>query len=115
MMPSAVNVPSLNTADTLKLIAEQGGIQAELGHAFTGTTTLHVNMNQLEKPAIAYVSEFSHTYNQKSYVYGGGFYTRSNVKSTLTGKRLSEMKQMEVISNEPGTIDTHYTVLSPED
>ncbi|WP_026699535.1 alanine racemase [Salibacterium aidingense] len=100
-----VNAPSLNTAETFELIAEQGGTQAEPGHAFTGTTPLHVKRDQPEKPAIAYVSEISHTYNHQSYVYGGGFYARSNVKAALTGKRFSEMKKVEVIPNEPGSID----------
>ncbi|MGY4688738.1 alanine racemase [Salibacterium sp. K-3] len=100
-----VNAPSLNTAETLKIIADNGGTQAEPGHALTGTTPLHAAKHQPETPAIAYVSEISHTYDQKSYVYGGGFYARSNVKTALTGKNFSEMTKMEVTPNEPGTID----------
>ncbi|RSL31513.1 YhfX family PLP-dependent enzyme [Salibacterium salarium] len=100
-----VNAPSLNTAETLEIIADEGGTQAEPGHALTGTTPLHAAKHQPERPAIAYVSEISHTYDQKSYVYGGGFYARSNVQTALTGENFSEMKQMDVIPNEPGTID----------
>lgn len=105
-----MNVPSVSTTSTLSLIKKLGGTQAEPGHALTGTTPLHAQGGQPEKPAMVYVSEVSHVFNGHAYVYGGGFYPRSHIEHALVGKTFAEMTRTEVIPNEPGTIDYYGTL-----
>ncbi len=78
-----LNVPSASCSETFPFIKEIGGTQAEPGHALTGTTPLHAYKVQPEKPALVYVSEISHNFKGKSYFYGGGYYRRGHLHSTL--------------------------------
>lgn len=78
-----VNIPSANSVQTLKLVAQLGGTHGEPGHALTGTTPLHAVHDLPEKPAMVYVSEVSHFVQDEAYVYGGGFYRRSCVQKAL--------------------------------
>lgn len=56
----------------LEGLARDGATQVEPGHGLTGTTPLHAVADLAEEPAIAYVSEVSHLWNGKAYVFGGG-------------------------------------------
>ena len=51
-----------------------GATQVEPGHGLTGTTPLHAVDDLVEDPAVAYVSEVSHLWNGRAYVFGGGLY-----------------------------------------
>jgi predicted amino acid racemase len=54
--------------------SEAGVTQVEPGHGLTGTTPWHAVEDLVEEPAIAYVSEVSHSYGGGSYAFGGGLY-----------------------------------------
>ncbi|WP_085505744.1 alanine racemase [Thalassobacillus devorans] len=109
-----VNAPSVSTTNTLQLIKENGGTQGEPGHAFTGTTPLHISTHHPERPAMIYVSEVSHKFNDLSYVFGGGFYARSHVQHALVGKRITEMAKVNVIPANPENIDYYGTLQSTD-
>jgi predicted amino acid racemase len=91
-----INTPSVSTTSTLKLLKSYGSTHAEPGHALTGTTPLHMNPSEPETPGILYVSEVSHRTNKSTYVYGGGFYPRSNVDFTFVGRKWNQLKRVEV-------------------
>lgn len=108
-----VNMPSANSVETIKQIAELGGTHGEPGHAITGTTPLHAVRDLPELPAMVYVSEISHCMGEKAYTYGGGFYRRSCVEKALVVKAEDSSQKMMVDADEPiaemidyyGTID----------
>jgi predicted amino acid racemase len=58
----------------LHTLAEAGATQIEPGHGLTGTTPWHAVEDLAEEPAIAYVTEVSHLWNDRAYVFGGGLY-----------------------------------------
>lgn len=78
-----LNMPSATSVYTLPFIKRIGGTQGEPGHALTGTTPMHAEKELAEKPAMVYVSEVSHNFNGKGYLYGGGFYRRGHLKNVL--------------------------------
>lgn len=77
---SELNMPSATCERSIPFIKKIGGTQGEPGHALTGTTPMHAREDLAEKPAIVYVSEVSHTFKNKSYCYGGGYYRRGNLE-----------------------------------
>lgn len=105
-----INTPSVSSTSTLALIKEHGGTHAEPGHALTGSTPLHADTDQPEKPAMVYVTEVSHLLDDKAYVYGGGFYHRSNVRQAMVGRRWGHLHQVGVEVNDPGSIDYYGTL-----
>jgi predicted amino acid racemase len=58
----------------LERLAEAGATQVEPGHGLTGTTPWHAVEDLAEEPAIVYVSEVSHLWNDEAYTFGGGLY-----------------------------------------
>ncbi|UFU00244.1 YhfX family PLP-dependent enzyme [Radiobacillus kanasensis] len=109
-----MNMPSATSVETLKLLKENGATQAEPGHALTGTTPLHATGELPEKPAMVYVSEVSHLYNNQAYVFGGGFYPRSHMKSALVGSDSLNLIKVSVFPNDPSNID-YYGMLKTDD
>ena len=70
-----INAPGTNSSVLFEELASRGATQVEPGHAFTGTTPLHVVREDLpELPAAAYVTEISHEFAGKAYCFGGGLY-----------------------------------------
>ncbi|MDR6685731.1 putative amino acid racemase [Arthrobacter sp. 1088] len=69
-----INAPGTTSVSVLEGLARDGATQVEPGHGLTGTTPLHAVTDLVEEPAIAYVTEVSHLWNNKAYVFGGGFY-----------------------------------------
>jgi predicted amino acid racemase len=70
-----INAPGTNSSELFEELASRGATQVEPGHAFTGTTPLHVVREDLpELPAAAYVTEISHEFAGKAYCFGGGLY-----------------------------------------
>ncbi|REJ22999.1 MAG: amino-acid racemase [Bacillaceae bacterium] len=100
-----MNMPSATSTATMKLLKENGATQGEPGHALIGTTPLHASQNLEEKPAMVYVSEVSHLYNNHAYVFGGGFYSRSHMKEALVGTNRQNLKRVPTIDNAPTNID----------
>lgn len=78
-----LNIPSATSVYTLPFIKKIGGTQGEPGHALTGTTPMHTIKELAEKPALVYVSEVSHNFKSKAYLYGGGFYRRGHLDNVL--------------------------------
>jgi len=106
-----MNMPSLTCYDTIELICKCGGNQGEPGHGLTGTTPYHAhNADAGEIPAVVYVSEISHNFDNKSYCYGGGNYKRSRLKDALTGTSLDKSKKMDVEQLASDSIDYHITL-----
>jgi predicted amino acid racemase len=69
-----VNAPGTTSISVLESLADAGATQVEPGHGLTGTTPAHAVTDLVEEPAIAYVSEVSHLWNDRAYVFGGGLY-----------------------------------------
>jgi predicted amino acid racemase len=69
-----LNAPGTTSAAMLQTLAEAGATQVEPGHGLTGTTPWHAVQDLVEVPAIAYVTEVSHLWNDRAYVFGGGLY-----------------------------------------
>lgn len=112
-----INTPSANTSTSLHWLKELGSNMGEPGHALTGTTPLHAYKEDLpEIPAMIYVSEISHLYDDRAYVFGGGYYRRSKMKKALVGSSFDEAKnnQLKTVELLPESID-YYGTLEIED
>lgn len=69
-----INAPGTTSSHMFEKMAAEGVTQVEPGHGLTGTTPMHAYCDLAEKPAVVYVSEVSHFYNNEGYCYGGGMY-----------------------------------------
>ncbi|HZX06657.1 alanine racemase [Kribbella sp.] len=69
-----LNAPGTTSAAMLERLADAGATQVEPGHGLTGTTPWHAVEDLAEEPAIVYVSEVSHLWNDEAYAFGGGLY-----------------------------------------
>jgi predicted amino acid racemase len=105
-----INLPSASCSASIPLISELHGTSGEPGHGLTGTTPLHKHSDQPEKPAYVYVSEISHSYEGRSFCYGGGHYRRSHMENVLVGRNRSEAQLMKVIAPSEESIDYHYEI-----
>ena len=107
-----INAPSATTSASMPLLAELGATHGEPGHGLTGTTPLHGNEESGEVPAMVYVSEISHCFNDKAYAYGGGYYRRSCMQKAMVGNEFEMMKSnvLEVEELIPEAID-YYGIL----
>lgn len=72
--PMELNAPGSTSSAILQTLANAGATQIEPGHGLTGTTPLHAVQDLVEDPAIVYVSEVSHVWDEQAYVFGGGLY-----------------------------------------
>ncbi|MBS1672921.1 MAG: alanine racemase [Actinobacteria bacterium] len=113
----AVNAPGTTSTATLAALAEAGATQVEPGHGLTGTTPLHAARDLVEDPAIAYVSEVSHLWNGRAYVYGGGLYAdpvlgipQTRALLVRAGEDPAEARQLRVEMPAPEAIDYYATV-----
>lgn len=105
-----INTPSATCTNSIKTISEAGGTHGEPGHGLLGTTPLHVVKDEVEIPAIVYVSEISHNLGENSYCYGGGHYRRSNMKAALVGNTLSSSRIMNVVMPDSDSIDYYMSL-----
>lgn len=103
-----INTPSATCTSTIKLIAQNGGTHGEPGHGLLGTTPIHAKKDEVEIPAIVYVSEISHNLGSESYCYGGGHYRRSHMEKALVGKNMNKMQVHEVQTPEIESIDYYF-------
>lgn len=70
-----VNAPGNNSCGTMKFLASHGATHVEPGSALTGSCTFHLYDDSLpEQPAMVYVSEIAHLWDNRAYVFGGGFF-----------------------------------------
>lgn len=100
-----INMPSCTCCNSIPLIKELGGNCGEPGHGLTGTTPLHKSTKQIEKIGYLYLSEVSHNFKERSYIYGGGHYRRSHMENALVGY---DLKKAKVIAPSDESIDYHY-------
>jgi predicted amino acid racemase len=105
-----INTPSVSSVSTLSLLKEYGSTHAEPGHSLTGTTPLHVKETEPEIPAMVYVSEVSHVHGNQAFVYGGGFYPRSQMKGALVGKNIDSLIFAEAYLENAESIDYYITL-----
>lgn len=69
-----VNAPGETSTAVLATLANAGATQVEPGHGFTATGAYHAFADLPERPAMVYLSEVSHRYQDTSFCYGGGLY-----------------------------------------
>lgn len=100
-----INTPSATCGSSIKIIAEQGGTHGEPGHGLLGTTPLHVVRDEVEIPAIIYVSEISHNLNSQCFCYGGGHYRRSHMENAFVGQNMDSMKTLKTEMPDSDSID----------
>ena len=104
---SQVNAPSATCISTIPLLKEIGATHGEPGHSLTGTTPLHSKGLEPEIPSMTYVTEVSHIDKERTYVFGGGFYSRSRMQKAYLPARKLVLKAEDV---SPESID-YYTAL----
>jgi predicted amino acid racemase len=70
-----VNAPGNTASNVMGFLRDAGATHVEPGSALTGSTTFHLYDDDLpEQPAMVYLTEVSHVWDEKVYVYGGGFF-----------------------------------------
>lgn len=104
-----LNIPSATSIETLPLIKEAGGTQGEPGHALSGTSPMHADADLEEKPAYVYISEVSHIAENRSYIYGGGYYARGKLEQALIVNG-TERQQVKVNSFPSENIDYYLEI-----
>lgn len=105
-----INTPSVTCTSNMMRISNSGGTHGEPGHGLLGTTPLHALKDQVEIPAIIYVSEISHNLGEKSYCYGGGYYRRSSMENAVVGKDIDTMKKVGVEAPNDSNIDYYFSI-----
>jgi predicted amino acid racemase len=112
-----VNAPGTTSISVLEGLARDGATQVEPGHGLTGTTPLHAVTDLAEEPAIAYVTEVSHLWNGKAYVFGGGFYVdpvlgKGNTRALVVaaGDDVGGAPALSVEMPAPEAIDYYATI-----
>lgn len=83
-----LNMPSATSIENMKDIHDFGANEAEPGHALSGTAPQCVKDESVEIPSYLYLSEISHNFNGKSYIYGGGYYPRSHLENALVDGKI---------------------------
>ncbi len=79
-----INMPGVNCATTMAMVADAGGTHAEPGSALAGQTPLHAfSDREPEVPAMVYVSEVASVDHERAFCFGGGFYARSRIRNGL--------------------------------
>ncbi len=109
-----INAPGNTCVSVMPLLARMGATHAEPGHAMTGTTYLHTKLNEVEKPALVYLSEVSHLDGNKAYVFGGGTHRRAKISQALAGSGPEKMVKLAVQPIDPTTIDYYIALSLPE-
>lgn len=105
-----VNAPSATCTSTIPLLRSAGATHGEPGHALTGSTPLHAVPGQPEVPSYLYITEVSHQFNGCSYVYGGGYYARGQLRHALVGHSVERAQQVEVVPPNAESIDYYLRI-----
>ena len=108
-----INLPSATRCASIPLIRTLHGTSGEPGHGLTGTTPLHKDSDQIERPAYVYVSEISHNFDGKAYCYGGGHYRRSHMENVLVGTALEKARLLKIKAPSDESIDYHFEIEEP--
>lgn len=78
-----MNAASATCMETLPKLAAAGVTHTEPGHALTGTQPANQDASGPEKIAMLYLSEISHSQDNTSFCYGGGYYRRGHLQNAL--------------------------------
>ncbi|GAA1791621.1 YhfX family PLP-dependent enzyme [Planosporangium flavigriseum] len=110
-----LNTPGTTSTAMLELLAEAGATQVEPGHGLTGTTPWHAVEDLVEDPAIVYVSEVSHLWNDSAYVFGGGLYVdpvlgSSHTSALVVNDAVERAPVLAVDMPAPEAIDYYATI-----
>jgi len=108
-----INAPGNTCVASIPLLAEMGATHAEPGHALTGTTYLHTQLQQAEKPALVYISEVSHLHQGKAYIFGGGTRRRARIHKALVATAPGEWVKTEVEPIDSTAIDYYLALALP--
>lgn len=88
-----LNMPSATSIENIKALYDLGANEAEPGHALSGTAPQCIKDESVEIPSYLYISEISHNFKGKSYIYGGGYYPRSHMKNALVNGKFVEIEE----------------------
>jgi predicted amino acid racemase len=114
-----VNAAGMNSASTMKILAEKGGTHAEPGQALIGMTPLHAFSDEPEIPGMVYVTEVDHVDGNRAFAYGSGFVANVTIGVwnpltyefiyALTGSHFEELLKQKVILEPPILPDSDPT------
>lgn len=110
-----VNAPSACSSATFGMKAAAGATHVEPGSALTGHTPLHAQSDQLEIPAMIYLSEVTHKLDEVVYSLGGGFYSRSRAREALIYGRDSDLPIRARVELDPPEAIDYYGNLYVDD
>jgi predicted amino acid racemase len=114
-----VNSPGTTSSQMMELLASTRATQVEPGHGLTGTTPVHAVRDLPEKPAMLYISEVAHIYNDQPYCFGGGLYIDPvfppyNVKATVGSDPDVALENEISVTIPPATNIDYYGILEPD-
>jgi predicted amino acid racemase len=109
-----INAPGNTCVGSIPLLARMGATHGEPGHALTGTSYLHAQRPEPEKPALVYASEVSHLDEKRICVFGGGAPRRARIYSALVGSSPECMVKTSVMAIDPASIDYYISLDTPE-
>jgi predicted amino acid racemase len=70
-----INAPGNTACNVMAFLRDAGATHVEPGSSLTASTTFHLYRDDLpEQPAMVYLTEVSQTWDDRAYVYGGGFF-----------------------------------------
>jgi predicted amino acid racemase len=110
-----INAPGNTCVGSMDILAQMGATHGEPGHALTGTSYLHTQLNPPELPALVYVSEVSHLFCNQAHVFGGGTYRRAPASNALVGSSFDRLTRAEVLPLDPTVIDYYVGLSLPPD
>ena len=103
-----INTPSTTSVKTIQKMAKINATSGEPGHGLSGTTPLHTKDGSEEIPSVVYLSEVSHNFEGKAYIFGGGYYRRGHAEKVLVGKNIKDSKIVNVLTPDLDSIDYHF-------
>ena len=109
-----INAPGNTCVSSMPILAKMGATHGEPGHALTGTTYMHTQLHEAERPALCYVSEVSHMDGDKAYIFGGGTHRRAKIFQALVGSSPETMIRTTVQAIDPTAIDYYITLSLPD-
>ncbi|MGA2110661.1 MAG: alanine racemase [Anaerolineales bacterium] len=109
-----INAPGNTCVGSVPILAQMGATHGEPGHALTGTTYLHTNMQEPEAPALIYISEVSHVNGDRAYFFGGLTHRRAKILHGLVGSGPEDMTKTSVQAPEASAIDYYLSLSLPD-
>lgn len=102
-----VNLPSVTCTQNIIDNFEGENLVGEPGHGLSGTTPAHIHSDLQEIPCVVYLTEVSHNFKDRAYVYGGGHYRRSHVENAIVSNG-SKILFDKVVPMDSESIDYYF-------